>query len=101
MGVLGATIIELLNMVMGICIILISIYASNKFSLHVFKRGWLIVALSGAVMMLGSIFRAYYSFTDQYMEWAWLGRIFVFFHLLLLVTGIYLLALTAVKMWGD
>lgn len=97
----NATIIELLNIGMGICIVMISLYASNKFSLHVFKRGWLIVAASGAVMMMGSMFRASYSYTNQYIEWAWLGRIFILAHLLFLVIGIYLLAHTAVKMWGD
>jgi uncharacterized integral membrane protein len=101
MEVLSATIIELFNIVMGICIIIISLYASKKFNIHLFKRGWLIIALSGAVMVLGSIFRSYYSFTNQYLEWAWLGRIFILIHLLFLLIGIYLLALTAVKMWGD
>ncbi|MDF1556775.1 MAG: hypothetical protein P1P80_01135 [ANME-2 cluster archaeon] len=101
MGVDSSTIIELLNMSMGICIALISLFAYRKFSLHIFRRGWLIVALSGIVMMLGSIFRAYYSYANQYLEWAWLGRIIIFIHLVLLVIGIYVLALTAVKMWGD
>lgn len=101
MGINSATIIELLNMGMGICIVMISIYASKKFSLHVFKRAWVIISLSGAVMVLGSILRAYYSYTNLYEEWAWLGRIFIFIHLLVLVFGIYLLAMTAVKMWGD
>jgi len=97
----SATIIELFNIVMGICIIIISMYASEKFNIHLFKRGWLIIALSGAVIVLGSIFRSYYSYTNKYLECAWLGRIFIFVHLFLLMVGIYLLALTAVKMWGK
>lgn len=98
-----ATVIELLNMAMALCIVLISYYAAKKFSLNVFRRGWFIVSLSGVVMALGSILRAYYSSTTPttYEEWAWLGRIFIFAHLFILVIGIYLLAMTAVKMWGD
>lgn len=101
MEINSATFVELLNMGMGICILLISYYAAKKFSILLFRRGWFIISLSGAVMVLGSIFRAYYSFVDLYDEWAWLGRIFVFIHLFVLVIGIYLLAMTAVKMWGD
>ncbi|MCG7848136.1 MAG: hypothetical protein MIO93_03015 [ANME-2 cluster archaeon] len=101
MEINSATIVEMLNMGMGICIVLISYYAAKKFSILVFRRGWFLVSFSGAVMVLGSIFRAYYSFIGLYEEWAWLGRIFVFIHLFVLVIGIYLLAMTAVKMWGD
>ena len=101
MGINSATIIEFLNMCMGICIVVISFYASKKFSLRIFRRGWLIVALSGVVMVFGSILRAYYSYLNLYVEWAWLGRIIILMHLVLLVIGIYLMAVTAVKMWGD
>jgi len=97
----SATVIEFLNMCMGICIVVISFYAFKKFSLHIFRRGWLIVSLSGVVMVLGSIFREYYSYANLYIEWAWLGRLFILLHLVLLVIGIYLLAMTAVRMWGD
>ncbi len=97
----GATFVELLNMGMAICIVIISIYASKKFSLHIFKRGWLIVALSGVVMATGSILRVYYSYANLYAEWAWLGRVFILVHLFMLMIGIYLLAMTAVKMWSD
>ena len=101
MEINSATLIELLNIGMGIGIVIISIYASKKFSLDIFRQGWFIVGLSGAVMLLGSILRVYYSYANLYMEWAWLGRLFIFIHLFLLVIGIYLLATTAVKMWGD
>jgi hypothetical protein len=101
MEVLSATIIELFNIVAGIFIIIISLYASEKFNIYLFKSGWFIIAASGAVMVVGSIFRTYYSHTNQYLEWAWLGRTFISVHLLLLLIGIYLLAHTAVKMWGD
>lgn len=101
MGINSATIIELLIMGMGICIAIISAYASKKFSLLIFKRGWLLLALSGVVLALGSILRAYYSFANLYVEWAWLGRLFIFVHTLLMVIGIYLLAMTAVKVWSD
>jgi hypothetical protein len=101
MEINDATIVELLNLGMGICIVIISIYASKKFSLHIFRQGWIIVALSGVIMVLGSIVRIYYSHLNLYMEWAWLGRIFILVHLFFLVIGIYLLAMTAVKMWGD
>lgn len=101
MGLNSATIIELLNMCMGICIVVISFYASKKFSLRIFRRGWLIVSLSGVAMVLGSIIREYYSYANLYFEWAWLGRLFILLHLVLLVIGFYLLAITAVRMWGD
>ncbi|KAF5421263.1 MAG: hypothetical protein GQ469_05120 [Methanosarcinales archaeon] len=101
MGINSATVIEFLNMCMGICIVVISFYAYKKFSLRIFRRGWLIVALSGVVMVLGSILREYYSYANLYTEWAWLGRLFILIHLVLLVIGIYLMAVTAVKMWGD
>lgn len=96
-----ATIVELLNLIMSLCIILISVYASNKFTLRIFRRGWFVVGISAVIMLMGSIFRSYYSHMGVYEEWAWLGRIFVFFHLLFLVIGIYMLATTAVRMWGD
>lgn len=96
-----ATIIELLNLVMGICIVIISFYAYKQFSIHIFRQGWFIVSLSGVTIVLGSVLRAYYSYFDLYSEWAWLGRIFILVHLFFLVIGIYLLAMTAVKMWGD
>lgn len=101
MGINAATIIELINMMMGISIVFICLHASKKFSLHIFRRGWVILMLSGAVLVFGSILRAYYSYFDLYMELAWLGRAFIFAHLLLMVIGIYLLATIAVKMWGD
>jgi hypothetical protein len=101
MGFNTATIIELLNLLMGICIIIISFYASKKFSLYIFKQGWFIVSLSGVAIVIGSVLRAYYSYVNLYLEWAWLGRIFILAHLFLLMIGIYLLAVTAVKMWGD
>lgn len=101
MGINAATFVEIVNMVMGIFIVFICLHASKKFSLHIFRRGWLILALSGAVLALGSILRAYYSYFNFYMELAWLGRMFIFVHLLLMVIGIYLLAIIAVKMWGD
>ncbi len=101
MGINAATFVELINMLMGILIVFICIHASKKFSLHIFRRGWLLLALSGVVLVLGSILRAYYSYSNLYMELAWLGRMFIFVHLLLMVIGIYLLATIAVKMWGD
>ena len=101
MNINSATIIELLNMGMGICIVIISVHASKKFRLNIFRQAWLMLALSGVIMALGSIFRAYYSYNNLYVEWAWLGRLFMFAHMLLMVIGIYLLAKTAVKMWGD
>ncbi len=96
-----ATIVELLNMVIGLCIVVISYYAAKKFSLLVFRRGWFIVSLSGLVIVFGSVLRAYYSYANLYEELAGLGRMFIFVHLFLLVIGIYILAITAVKMWGD
>lgn len=101
MGFNTATIIELINMVMGTFIVFICLYASKKFSLHIFRRGWLIIMLSGLILVFGSILRAYYSYSNLYMELAWLGRMFIFAHLALMVIGIYLLATVAVKMWGD
>lgn len=96
-----ATIVELLNFIMSFCIILISVYASNKFTLRIFRRGWFVIMISGAVMVAGSIFRSYYSHIGLYEELAWLGRIFILVHLFFLVIGIYMLATTAVRMWGD
>lgn len=101
MEINSATIVELLNLGMGVCIIVISFYAAKKFSILLFIRGWFIISLSGVIMVLGSFFRAYYSFTGTYEEWAWLGRIFVLIHLFVLVIGIYLLATTAVTIWGN
>ena len=69
------TIVELLTMVIGMCIVVISYYAAKKFSLLVFRRGWFIVSLSGLVIVFGSVIQAYYS--NLYEELVGLGRMFI------------------------
>lgn len=96
----AGTIVEIINLFIAFCIIIIAKYAMDKFKIAVFRKGWYFIALSGAVLVIGSVFRAYYSYTNQF-ELVAFGRLFISVHLVLMLIGIYLLATTAVKLWGE
>ncbi len=96
----SATVVELVNLVAGILMLAVAIYARRKFRFAVFKLGWDIIAASGAIRVVGSLFRAYYTYTDSLELIPW-GRAFLVVGRVVLVVGIYVLAIAAIKLWGK
>ncbi len=96
----SATVVELVNFVVGILILAVAIYAQKKFRFVIFKLGWDIIAASGAIRVVGSLFRAYYTYIDSYELIPW-GRAFLVVGRIVLVIGIYVLAIAGLKLWGE
>ncbi|MEA2032052.1 MAG: hypothetical protein U9N41_00525 [Euryarchaeota archaeon] len=96
----GATAVELADLVAGILILAVAIYAQRKFRFVIFKSGWDIMAASGAISVAGSLFRAYYTYVDSYELIPW-GRAFLVVGRVVLVIGIYVLAVAGIKLWGE
>lgn len=96
----SATVVELVNLVTGILILAVAIYAQRKFRFVIFKLGWDIIAASGAIRVIGSLFRAYYTYIDSYELIPW-GRAFLVVGRIVLVIGIYVLAIAGIKLWGE
>ena len=96
----SATAVELVDMVAGFLILGVAIYAQRKFRFPVFKLGWDIIAASGAIRVAGSLFRAYYTYIDSYELIPW-GRAFLVAGRVVLVIGIYALAIASVSLWGE
>jgi hypothetical protein len=96
----SATVVELVNLVVGILILAVAIYAQKKFRFVIFKLGWDIIAASGAIRVVGSLFRAYYTYIDSYELIPW-GRAFLVLGRIVLVIGIYVLAIAGLKLWGE
>ena len=96
----AGTAVEIINLFIAIGIIIVAKYAMDKFKFVVFRKGWYVIALSGVLLVAGSVFRAYYSYTDRF-EPVGFGRLFILVHMVLMLIGIYLLATTAVKLWGE
>lgn len=95
----SSTLAEVVNLVAGILIFGVAIYARMKFRFAVFKLGWDIIATSGAIRVVGSFFRAYYTYIGSYsLTW---GRAFLVVGRVVLVIGIYVLAIAAIKLWGE
>jgi len=97
----SATIVELVNFVAGILISTVAIYAQRKFHFVIFRLGWGIIAASGLIGVVGSLFRAYYTYASLYEELVPWGRAFLVVSRVTLVIGIYLLAAAALKIWGG
>jgi len=55
----------------------VAIYAQRKFRFVIFKLGWEIIAVSGAIRVAGSLFRAYYTYAGLYEELVPWGRVFL------------------------
>lgn len=96
----SATAVELVNLVTGILILAVAIYAQRKFRFFIFKLGWEIIAASGAISVAGSLFRAYYTYIDLYELIPW-GRVFLVVGRVVLVIGIYVLVVAGLKLWGE
>jgi len=96
----SATVVELVNLVTGILILAVAIYAQRKFRFPIFKLGWDIIAASGAIRVAGSLFRAYYTYADLLELIPW-GRAFLVIGRVVLVIGIYVLAVAGLKLWGE
>jgi len=96
----SATIMELVNLVTGILILAVAIYAQKKFRFTIFKLGWAIIAVSGAIGVIVSLFRAYYTYADLLELIPW-GRAFLVVCGAILVIGIYVLAVAGLKLWGE
>jgi len=98
----SATVVELVNFAAGILILAVAIYAQRKFHFVIFRLGWGIIAASGAIGVAGSLFRAYYTYIpglyEELVPW---GRAFLVVGRVSLVIGIYLLAVAALKIWGE
>ena len=96
----SATVVEMVNLVTGILILAVAIYAQKRFRFAIFKLGWDIIAASGAISVIGSLFRAYYTYTDSLELIPW-GRAFLVVGGVVLVIGIYVLAMAGIKLWGE
>ena len=100
MTVNGATMVELVNLVMSVFILAVAIHARRKFRFVVFNAGWNIVAVSAAVMVVGSLFRTYYTYANL-PELIPLGWAFLVADKLVLAVGICVLVMAAIKLWDE
>jgi len=100
MTVNGATMVELVNLVMGVFIFAVAIQARRKFRFVVFNAGWNIVAVSAAVMVVGSLCRTYYIYANL-PELIPLGWAFLVADKLVLAVGICVLVMAAIKLWDE
>lgn len=96
----SATAVELVNLVAGIFILAVAIYVQRKSNLAVFKRGLYIIAASGAIRVVGSLFRAYYTYTGLLELISW-GRAFLVVGRVVLVIGLYVFAMAVLKICGE
>jgi hypothetical protein len=96
----AATAVELVNMVAGVFIVGMAIYVQRISNLAIFKRGLDIIAASGAIMVIGSVFRAYYTYTDCYELMPW-GRAFLVAYRIMLLLGLYVFAMAVLKICGE
>jgi len=92
--------IEAVNLVAGFILFLIAIYARKKFTFSIFKLGWTLIALSGIVKVIASVYRMYYAYYEIY-ELIPPGRALLVIGRILTVLGVYLLASAAIELWGD
>lgn len=100
MAIDSATVVELVNLITGVLILAVAIYAQRQFRFVIFKFGWAIIAVSGAIRVAGSLFRAYYTYADLLELIPW-GRAFLVVGRVVLVIGIYVLAIAGLKLWGE
>jgi hypothetical protein len=96
----SATAVELVNFAAGVLLLAVAIYAQKKFRFAIFKLGWALIAVSGAIGVIGSLFRAYYTYADLLELIPW-GRAFLVVGRAILVIGIYVLAVAGLKLWGE
>lgn len=96
----SATAVELVNLVAGIFILAVAIYVQRKSNLAIFNRGLYIIAASGAIRVVGSLFRAYYTYTDSLELIPW-GRAFLVVGRIVLVIGLYVFAMAVLKICGE
>ncbi len=96
----SATAVELVNMVAGIFILGMAIYVQRKSNLAIFNRGLDIIAASGAISVVGSLFRAYYTYIESYELIPW-GRAFLVVGRIVLVIGLYVFAMAVLKICSE
>ncbi len=96
----SATVLELVDLAAGILIAVFAIHAGRKFQFVIFRHGWNVVAGSGILMALSSLFRAYYTYASMYELIPW-GRAMLVVCRLTLVAGIYMLARAALRLWAE
>ncbi len=96
----SATAVELVNLVAGIFILAVAIYVKRKANLAIFNRGLDIIAASGAIRVVGSLFRAYYTYTDSLELIPW-GRAFLVVGRVVLVIGLYVFAMAVLKICSE
>ncbi len=96
----SATAVELVNMVAGIFILGMAIYVQRKSNLAIFNRGLDIIAASGAIGVVGSLFRAYYTYIESYELIPW-GRAFLVVGRVVLVIGLYVFAMAVLKICSE
>jgi len=92
-------IISVLNILLALVLILTAIYAQKQFGLAIYKRPWYLFVVVSILMVAGSTIRVYLSLYDLY-DMLWIPRAFDLIERILLITGIYMLASIAVKLWG-
>ncbi|MDY6965925.1 MAG: hypothetical protein SVM80_08160 [Halobacteriota archaeon] len=92
--------VEAINLIAGLLLLLIAIYARQKFNFSIFRLGWNFIALSGIVKVIASSFRIYYAYYELY-ELIPYGRALLVVGRILTVIGVYLLASAAIKLWGE
>jgi len=92
--------VEVINLVAGLVLFLIAIYARNKFEFRIFRLGWSFIAISGIIKVISSSFRIYYSYYELH-EYVPYGRALLVIGRVMTVIGVYLLASAAIDLWGD
>ena len=92
-------IFSILNIAFALGLLLTAIYAQKRFGLAIYKRPWYLFMLVSILMVIGSAVRIYLSLYDLY-DMLWIPRALDFVERVLLITGIYMLASIAVKLWG-
>lgn len=96
----SATVLELVNLVTGIIIAVMAIYAQNKINFAIFKRGFSIIAVSGIIMAVIAPYRAYYTYMGLY-ELIPIGRAGLVIARIVLIIGLFVLGKAAISIYGE
>lgn len=96
----SATIVEFVNMVTGILIFSMAIAAQKKINLAILKRGFKIIAVSGAMMAAIAPYRAYYTYADLY-ELIPIGRAFLAVARVILIIGLFVVGKAVISICGE
>ncbi|MEA2074883.1 MAG: hypothetical protein U9O85_04000 [Euryarchaeota archaeon] len=96
----SATVVELVNMILGLLIAGMAIHAQKRINFALFKRGLNMIAVSGGIMAIIAPFRAYYTYTDSY-ELIVFGRAFLTAAMIILIIGLYVVGKAALELCGE